>query len=116
MDENTKAQTSYSEDLKKFFKWQKVKGDNEAVKSSVVSFPDKKDSVNTLKTKTKWNRTTIEQGIVPPIPNELIYATEIKQYNENKKEKLTRRALNNPLVPMGMAATVTCLIGFIFCC
>lgn len=97
MTESTEPQSSIK-NFDKYFKWEKIK--TAEPKEKIIKPPNK-----------QWKMTTMQEGLVPPLPRELVYAPELQRYNEKQKEKITRKMFNNPLLPIGMAATVFCLIG-----
>lgn len=56
----------------------------------------------------------MEDGIVPMIPKQFWFSKIVREDMNDKNDemiKITKQALNNPLVPLGMVATVGCLIG-----
>lgn len=93
-----------------YLTWKKIDDHGTIVDES----PNIPQSAAVDKKPKKKFQTSIAEGIVPQIPQEMLHSTlDIEVSNMKNSEKLTRKALNNPLVPIGMSATVACLIGLL---
>lgn len=105
----TESPPNSTEKFEQYFKWIKIKTTEPTEPKQELILEKTKSSQIPTK---EWKKITMQKGVVPPIPKELIYNSDIKRKKHDNK--ITRKALNNPLVPIGVAATVACLIGFFF--
>ncbi|KAH7715005.1 Protein T20D3.6 [Aphelenchoides avenae] len=84
------ASDSPSDGVQRYLTWQKI------------------DEPTTIKKTQRAIPNASSRSVVPPLPMDMLRAGSEKTPVENT---IFRKAGMNPLVPIGMAATVACLIG-----